>query len=143
MTQQNDYGFPQWLKYLLDVMRPNWKTNENGLGNELAKAIALLDAFYDKSNEEMITAVKEYLKTKRDAYIPFPGDLSACFPAEDTTPTRKSRAFHIWHRDEVAALWPICPTCEEHTPDLEACPFCVDMKAGDKNQADAAPRGVT
>jgi hypothetical protein len=134
MTQQNDYGFPQWLKYLLDVMRPNWK--DNGLGNEVAKAIALLDSFYDEDNEKMLTAVKQYLKTKRDAYIPFPGDLSACFPHVDTAPTRKSRAFHIWHRDEVAANWPICPKCQEHTPNVTDCPLCTDMKAEAKRNGE-------
>jgi hypothetical protein len=106
-------------------MRPNWK--DNGLGNEVAKAIALLDSFYDEENDKMLTAVKQYLKTKRDAYIPFPGDLSACFQVADITPTRKSRAFHIWHRDEVAAHWPICRKCGEHTPNIEDCPMCNDM----------------
>lgn len=127
MTQQNDYGFPQWLKYLMDVMRPNWK--DNGLGNETAKAIALLDTFYDEDNEKMITAVKRLLATKDNAYIPLPGELSKCFPHVDTDPTRKSRMFHIWHRDEVAAVWPICQKCQEHTPDVNDCPLCADMKA--------------
>lgn len=132
MTQnQNDYGFPQWLKYLMDVMRPNWKTN--GLGNETAKAIALLDSFYEEDEAKMLTAVKEYLKTKRDAYIPFPGDLSDCFPHVDTAPTRKSRQFQIWHRDEVAVHWATCATCGEKTPDIDNCPLCQEMTESKKS----------
>ena len=25
--------------------------------------------------------------------------------------------------------WPVCPACEEHTPDLDDCPLCEDMAA--------------
>lgn len=131
--QQNDYGFPQWLKYLMDVLRPNWK--DNGLGNELAKAIALLDSFYDQDNEVMIGLVKAYLSDKSDAYIPFPGDLRKHLQEEPYEQTRPSRAFHIWHKLEVAAKWPVCPACGEHTPSITNCPLCADMRDEAKRTA--------
>ena len=131
MKKQNDSAFPEWLKYLLDVVRPHWWDNKRdtmALGDETAKALAVLDTFHNYDDDKMMAAVKEYLKTKRDAYIPFPGDLSDCFPQVDTVPTRKSRAFHIWHRDEVAVNWAMCQDCGERTPNVTACPFCADMK---------------
>ena len=51
-----DYGFPSWLKFLMSNLRPNWL--DNGLGNDTAKALSLLDTFYEEDNEKMLTAVR-------------------------------------------------------------------------------------
>jgi hypothetical protein len=115
--------FPNWLKYLLDVCRPNWR--EVGLKSEHPRAIALLDSFYDEDGERMMAGVKSYLRHKADGYIPFPGELEKHLPAVEQLPAMVP--FVTWHKYKVAAIWPICPECGEHTPSLMDCPFCLDM----------------
>ena len=121
-----DNGFPNWLQYLLDVCRPQWR--ENSLGAEYPRALALLDSFYADDEGRMMIGVKAYLKQKSDAFIPFPGEIEKHLPplAEKDAPLIP---FVLWHKYKVAALWPICPMCEEHTPNVKDCPLCADMKA--------------
>ena len=128
-----NYGFPNWLQYLLDVCRPQWR--EIGLKTEYPRALALLDSFYAEDEARMMTAVKSYIRQKSDAFIPFPGEIANHLQTERQEQNRTSRAFHVWHREEVAAKWPICPMCEEHTPNVTDCPFCADMKAEAKRTA--------
>ena len=112
--------FPVWLKYLLDVCRPRWR--ENGLGAENPKAIALMDSFYSDNQDAVMAGVKAYLSQKTNAFIPFPGEIRQYMATTSTVKTRVS--FSVARR-----AWPICPICEEHTPDLDNCPVCADMKA--------------
>lgn len=121
-----DYGFPNWLQYLLDVCRPQWR--EIGLKTDHPRALALLDSFYAEDDQRMMAGVKSYLKQKSDGFIPFPGELDKHLPAVPDVDMRPSRAFHVWHKLEVAAKWPICQVCGEHTHSIVNCPLCADMR---------------
>jgi hypothetical protein len=111
---------PPWLNYLVAAYPAN-------TAGKMTLAV-MEDQFKDVDPAAMMQAARAHVKASK--WFPTAQELAA-FVESDTG--EGEQWLIAWDTAEVlrykraAATWATCPNCEERTPDLNNCPFCVDM----------------
>lgn len=122
------------VKQLLAAPLPNKpKTapgqNYNDWLTDLVNVYA--DTLDDVDDAALVEATRQHIKTGEwypsIAVLRSKANSVVWQATENRLTDRPDRSYAAYCNQERGA-WPVCPMCEEHSPNVKDCPFCADMK---------------